>query len=104
MYRLRIPDHLVELIRGLHPEIKRKIRGSLRNILSTPSSGKPLKDELAGLMSFRVSRFRIVYRIAKSKEIQIIAIGPRERIYEETYRLIRKEKVTPAAEPERRGT
>jgi len=91
IYKLRVPDHLVEFIRDLHPEIKRKIKGSLKNIATEPNSGKPLKEELEGLRSFRVRRFRIVYRIAEPKEIQIIAIGPRERIYEETYRLIRKE-------------
>jgi mRNA interferase RelE/StbE len=91
MYKLRVPDHLAEFIRGLHPEIKRKIKGSLKNIAMEPDSGKPLKEELEGLRSFRVSRFRIVYQIAEPREIQIIAIGPRERIYEETYRLIRKE-------------
>jgi len=91
MYRLRVPNHLAEFIRGLHPEIKRKIKGSFKNIATEPNSGKPLKEELEGLRSFRVSRFRIVYRIAEPREIQIIAIGPRERIYEETYRLIRKE-------------
>ncbi len=89
--RLRVPDHLVEFVRGLHPEIKRKIRGSLKIIAIEPNSGKPLKDELEGLRSFRVSRFRIIYRVAKPKEIQIVAIGPRRRIYEETYRLIKKE-------------
>lgn len=89
--RLRVPDHLVGFVRGLHPEIKRKIRGSLKIIAIEPNSGKPLKDELEGLRSFRVSRFKIIYRVAKPKEIQIVAIGPRSRIYEETYRLIRKE-------------
>jgi hypothetical protein len=54
-------------------------------------AGKPLKDEIEGLRSFRVSRFRIIYRIGNRKEIQVIVIGPRERIYEETYRLMRKE-------------
>lgn len=91
MFMLRVPDYLAELIRGLHPEIKRKVKGSLKNIAADPNSGKPLKDELEGLRSFRVSRFRIVYRVAESREIQIIAIGPRERIYEETYRLVKKE-------------
>jgi mRNA interferase RelE/StbE len=91
VYKLRVPDHLTEFIRGLHPEIKRKIKGSLKHIMTEPNSGKPLKEELEGLRGFRVSRLRIVYRIAEPKEIQIIAIGPRERIYEETYRLIRKE-------------
>ena len=91
MYKLRVPDHLAEFIRGLHPEIKRKIKGSLKNIATEPNSGKLLKEELEGLRSFRVSRFRIVYQIAEPREIQFIATGPRERIYEETYRLIRKE-------------
>jgi len=91
MYKLRVPDQLVTFIRSLHPEIKRKIRGSLKHIATEPNAGKPLKDELEGLRSFRVSRFRIIYRIAARKEVQVIAIGPRERIYEETYRLIRKE-------------
>ncbi|MBW2079060.1 MAG: type II toxin-antitoxin system RelE/ParE family toxin [Deltaproteobacteria bacterium] len=91
MYKLRVPDHLIALVRGLHPELKWKIRGSLKNIAADPNAGKPLKDELEGLRSFRVSRFRIIYRIAVRKEIQLIAIGPRERIYEETYRLLRKD-------------
>jgi mRNA interferase RelE/StbE len=91
MYKLRVPDHRVTFMRSLHPEIKRKIKGSLKNIATDLNAGKPLKDELEGLRSYRVSRFRIIYRRGARKEIQVIAIGPRERIYEETYRLIRKE-------------
>ena len=91
MYKLRIPYYLVEFIRTLHPDIKRKIKGALKNITAEPYSGKLLKDELEGLRSIRVSRFRIIYRLKASKEIQIVAIGPRATIYEETYRLIKKE-------------
>jgi mRNA interferase RelE/StbE len=50
-----------------------------------------LKDELAGLRSFRVSRFRIIYRISARDIIDIVAIGPRRSIYQETYRLILKD-------------
>lgn len=88
MRKLRIPDETVTLIRNLHPQIKKKVRASLKAILSEPYSGKALKDELAGLRTFRVSRFRIVYRVVKKKDIEIIAIGPRERIYEETFRIM----------------
>jgi mRNA interferase RelE/StbE len=91
MYKLRVPEHLVGFIRGLHPGIRKKIKGALKSIATEPNAGKPLKDELEGLRSFRVSRFRIIYRIAARKEIQIIAIGTRERIYGETFRLIRRE-------------
>ncbi len=46
----------------------------------------------SGLRSYRVSRFRIIYRLVQEKRIEIIAVGPRERIYEETYRLVTKKK------------
>ncbi len=89
MHKLRIPDETVALIRNLHPQIKKKVRASLEVIISEPYSGKVLKDELAGLRTFRVSRFRIVYRIVHTKEIEIVTIGPRERIYEETFRIMK---------------
>ena len=90
MLELRVPNHLVELIRGLHPEIKRKIRGSLKALVIEPHTGTFLKNELEELRSFKVQRLRIIYRIDIQREIQIVAVGPREQIYEETYRLIRK--------------
>ncbi|MDO9372290.1 MAG: type II toxin-antitoxin system RelE/ParE family toxin [Gammaproteobacteria bacterium] len=91
-YRLRIPDEVARLIRGLHPHLKKKLKASLQTILSDPRSGKALKEELAGLWSFRVSRFRIIYRMRGAQQIEIIAVGPRERIYEETFKLMRKEQ------------
>jgi mRNA interferase RelE/StbE len=91
-YRLKVSDEVAGLIRGLHPHLKKKLRASLQTILSEPHSGKALKEELAGLWSFRVSRFRIIYRIRGARRIEIVAIGPRERIYEETFKLIRKEQ------------
>jgi len=91
MYKLRTPDYLIKFIRALHPEIKKKIKVALKSIIAEPDSGKSLKNELEGLRSVRVSRFRIIYRLEDTKEIQIVAIGPRSSIYEETYRLIKKE-------------
>ena len=90
MKRLRIPHSVADLIRALHPHVKRKVRNSLEVILSEPYAGKPLKEKLEGLRSFRMGRLRIVYRV-EGREIQIIAIGPRRRVYEETARAIRKE-------------
>jgi len=51
-----------------------------------------LMDERSGLRSFRVSSFRIIYRIKEPRRIELVAVGPRDRIYEETFRNIRKEK------------
>ena len=91
MVRLRIPDYLVKFIGSLHPGLKRKIKGALKSITLDPDSGKPLKDELEGYRSIPVSRFCIIYRVESPNVIQIVAVGPRATIYEETYRLIKKE-------------
>ncbi len=89
----RNPDNLVSLIRSLHPQLTRKVRTALQSIQADASAGKALKkDELAGLRSVRVGRFRIVYRVVSGPYIDIVAIGPRQRIYEETYRIIRREE------------
>ena len=89
--KLRVPDEIVALIRGCHPVLKRKIRAGLRNILADPDSGKSLKDDLEGLRSYRISRFRIIYRISSKSILDIVAVGPRKTIYEETYKIIKKE-------------
>ena len=91
MYNLVVPAHIRELIRTMHPSLKKKVRSSLKMILSDPHVGKALMDELAGLRSFRVSSFRIIYRIKDPEQIEVVAIGPRGRIYEETFRMIQKE-------------
>ena len=91
-YRLRISDHAASILRSLHPHIKRKLRAAFQTIMTDPFVGKALTDEVIGLCSYRVSRFRIIYRLGRDKQIEIIAIGPRERIYEETYRLISKQE------------
>ncbi len=88
--KLLVPDETADLIRGMHPHLKRKIKSALHMILTDPLSGKALKDELAGLRSFRVSKFRIIYRTSGKKRIEIVAVGPREKIYEETFRLLKK--------------
>jgi len=87
--KLRVPDVIAALVRSLHPNLKRKIKAALQTILTDPDAGKALKDELEGLRSLRVGKVRVVYRIKKGM-IEIVAIGPRKWIYEETLRLLRK--------------
>jgi len=90
-YKIKTSDETANLIRGTHPLLKKKIRSALTIIVNNPDIGKSLRDELTGLKSYRVSTFRIIYRISSRQCIELIAIGPRKTIYEETYRLIKKE-------------
>ncbi len=89
-YRLRIPPEIVLLIRHLHPNIKTKIRRALEEIESNPFLGKPLKEELKGLFSYRVTHYRIVYQI-RQKEIliEVIDIAEREVVYQRVAGLLK---------------
>lgn len=90
-FRYRVPDESARLLGTLHPLLKQKIRSGLEVLAREPRAGKALRDELAGLYSLRAGRFRIVYRLGARRIVEIVAIGPRKTIYEETLRLLRKE-------------
>jgi mRNA-degrading endonuclease RelE of RelBE toxin-antitoxin system len=80
-YRIEMPRMLRDLIRHLPPEFKAKIKAALRSIADDPYKAKELRDELAGLRSYRIARSRVIYRIVGSM-VQIVALGPRTDIYE----------------------
>jgi mRNA interferase RelE/StbE len=83
-FRPDIPPHVAEVIRALHPDLKRSIKAAIRGIATDPECGEPLMRELDGLWKYRVRRFRIVYAIdRKSRVIRLIAVGHRQSIYED---------------------
>jgi mRNA interferase RelE/StbE len=82
-FRPDIPPHVAEVIRSLHPDLKRSIKAAVRGIASDPECGEPLMRELDGLWKYRVRRFRIVYAIdRKPRVIRLIAVDHRQSIYE----------------------
>jgi mRNA-degrading endonuclease RelE of RelBE toxin-antitoxin system len=91
-YRLRVPDALAKTLQGLHPDLERKVRAALDVIREDPAAGNELRDDLAGLRSLRVGRFRIIYRVAPRRVIDLVALGPRRTVYVETLRFIRRER------------
>ena len=91
-YMLRMPDEVAALVRNLHPQIKSSIKFALKMILEDPFCGKSLKEELKGLKSYRVKRYRIIYRISRDGIIEVVTIGPRRHIYEDTFRIISQQK------------
>jgi mRNA-degrading endonuclease RelE of RelBE toxin-antitoxin system len=91
-YTFRLPDDIVVLVRKLHPVLKANIRRALQLIGQNPYAGKLLKDELENLRGYRVKKCRVIYRILdQDKIIEIVVIGPRKRIYEETFHIMSKE-------------
>ena len=83
-FRPDIPPHVAEVIRSLHPDLKRSIKAAIRAIVTDLECGEPLMRELDGLWKYRVRRFRIVYAIdRKTRVIRLIAVGHRRSIYED---------------------
>ena len=83
-FRPDIPPHVAEVIRSLHPDLKRSIKAAVRGIATDPECGEPLLRELHGLWKYRVRRFRIVYAIdRKRRVIRLMAVGHRRHVYEE---------------------
>jgi len=70
-----------DLVRHLPPDLKKKVKQALEEIVENPSSGKPLREELAGLNSYRIGNIRIVYR-AEERSVTLITIGPRKTVYQ----------------------
>lgn len=83
-FRPDIPPHVAEVIRSLHPDLKRSVKAAVRAIAADPGSGEPLLRDLDGLWKFRVRRFRIVYAIdRKMQVIRLMAVVHRRLVYEE---------------------
>jgi len=92
-FRPEIPPHVAEVIRSLHPDLKRSIKSAIRAIASNPECGEPLLRELDGMWKFRVRRFRIVYAIdRKARAIRLMAVGHRQSVYEELTARLRKKR------------
>ena len=81
MKRVFLSENIRDQVCHLPPNLKKKIRNAFDEILTNPSIGKALEEELAGLLSYKLGRVRIVYKITHP-EITIVAMGPRKTIYE----------------------
>ncbi len=88
---LKVPAEIRSLIRRLHPQLKRKVRAALADIIEDPGCGKVLKEELEGYWSLPIGRTRIIYRPGEGG-VEIVAIGPRQTIYEDAFRQIVPDK------------
>jgi mRNA interferase RelE/StbE len=93
LFRPDIPPHVAEMIRSLHPDLKRSIKSAIRAIAADPECGDPLQRELNGLRKYRVRRFRIVYAVdRKGQAIRLMAVGHRRYVYENLTEQLRRKK------------
>ena len=77
----RISEDLNDQMRHLPPDLKRRVREAIDFIQQKPELGKSLSEELAGYRSYRIGRYRLIYRIGKERLV-LEAFGSRRDIYE----------------------
>ena len=83
-WRLVVTPKAAATLRNLPPQTKRYVREALDELRKNPLHGKPLRDDLSGLYSFRARRFRIIYQIEKRLiTVVVVGVGHRRSIYQE---------------------
>jgi mRNA interferase RelE/StbE len=88
-YRARYTKEAAERIRKLHPQVKYEIKQGIKELLVAPLAGHALQCELAGLRSYRVRTYRIIYRLHDDDScLDIVFVGPRRDVYEELRTLL----------------
>ena len=82
-FSARYTPECSRLITKLPPEIKRLVRSSIDTLLDKPKIGTELMGELDGYYSYRVRRYRIIYRVNEDESfVDVYHVGHRRDVYE----------------------
>ena len=83
VYQIKITPFANESAKNLHPEIKKVLKSALKELSKNPYLGKELQEELSGFWTYRVLRYRIVFKADTQKKIIVVwGIGHRSDVYE----------------------
>ena len=97
-----IPEEIKGEIRHFPPFLKGQVSEALDVIAMKPSYGKMLEDDLAGFRSFRIGKYRLIYKIGSSR-LELVAVGPRSDIYERLVLEIGRTKIRKRSEKYKTG-
>ncbi len=82
-YTVLMSRQAEKFYKKLQGNIKTQIRENLLDLENQRYSGKRLHGNLKDRNSIRAGKLRIIYRVLeKDKAVYVIAIGPRETIYQ----------------------
>ena len=90
MVRVKLTATAAEMFNCLHPDIKKQLKTTLKELYKSPYMGKSLQNELINFRSLKMKRYRIIYQFDdRDKTIIVYAIGHRRDIYEVITELVR---------------
>ena len=86
--RIRFTPEAARLLSKIHPENKKLIKAAIKELRQDPHSGDDLEEELFGFKSYKIKRYRILYKINEEENvIEVYYIGHRRDVYEQ-FRLL----------------
>jgi mRNA interferase RelE/StbE len=89
--RIRLTKEAGKLLSKFHPETEKLIKAALKELQNEPHAGHDLEEELSGFKSFRVKRYRIVYKINEEQNtLDIYYAGHRRDVYEQFRMMLAK--------------
>ncbi len=77
---VRLSNRAVKALESIDVRFKERLKEAIRELSRNPLLVKKLKGELAGLRSYRVGSFRIVYRFSKEL-LEVVYIDDRKDVY-----------------------
>jgi len=80
--RLLLAEQVVDFVRRLPPEPKRRLRRALRELSRGSGDVKPLEAPLDGYCRLRVGGYRIVFSYGKRRTIECVFAEQRSVVYE----------------------
>ncbi len=89
--KVRYTPDAASFILRLHPEIKRRVRRAIADLLADPFRGHPLHLDLSGFRSYRVKGYRVLYPINdRDAVVEVHYVGRRRDVYESFQALLAK--------------
>ena len=83
MFRIIILPKAQKQIKGIKKIYKQAIKLAIEEIKDDPFVGKLLSRELTGKFTYKVSVYRIIYKINKEdKIVNILSAGHRSTVYD----------------------
>ena len=83
MFEVRISTKAEKQIKKIKKIYQTAILSALEELREDPYVGKPLSKDLTGRFSYKISVYKIIYKInQKDKVVNILSAGHRSTIYE----------------------
>lgn len=80
--KIELAAQVVEFVRRLPPEPRRRLRRALRDLTRERGDIKPLQAPLAGYCRLRVGGYRVVFAYGRRGTIQCVFAEQRSVVYE----------------------